>query len=634
MKRLPVTRLAALLLPVILLAAAAFAEPMTYSGNFDIGAWKAEAQKAFNFANEDAVILLEGHKQTLLPDGRTRSTVHRVVWISTEHAIETYADLRIPWDSARQTFEVKALRVWRDNRWIEHRPTAIVPTTPFEVGDAPEYTWLRETMLLHDGIELPCILEACYVIEDKAPVLGGYEGVYEFQREDPVLNSWLILETPHNRPLKLALSDGLGEATVTRTDSVDTWTLQRGPFVAAPTPETVDPASYLPSATYSTWRSWQGYGKMLRTGFDGAQVLNVALKDSVAALLKGAMSSTEKATRIAAFVKRNTRYIDYPEDFFWAAPREAFKTFNSAYASGVDRAILFAALAKEGGLQVWPYYHGLGYGPVNADVASNDRLDGIGVWTNDDDVNAGYDPKSGELFNGFRPIFGRTMWLPGSGDAPKVNWTGTSEAVATLNVHLDADAHAWVGDGYYSSTGGICPFDKMAGTGDEALDVLGDVASGLLPDCEVSAYNPVTFDRFNVAAGFKVKAAAADRDDMGRLPVVVDEPGYGLFAILPEDVHLYESSRGTPVHLAGALAQTASVGFDLGGLEPVYLPESTVLENSAGRFELKVERSGDRVTLTRILQLNEARFDAAQWPDLRALLLAEKAERNRTLLLK
>ena len=64
------------------------------------------------------------------------------------------------------------------------------------------------------------------------------------------------------------------------------------------------------------------------------------------------------------------------------------------------------------------------------------------------------------------------------------------------------------------------------------------------------------------------------------------------------------------------------------------LPTERAVENRVGSFALTVGRDGDRVTVRRTLRLDSARVEAADWPLLRALLLAETDERSTTIALK
>ncbi|MCB2200071.1 DUF3857 domain-containing protein [bacterium] len=630
-------RLTLLMLVMLTVAGVVTAEPMTYSGRFDIGPWLEAGRQQFDFEKEDAVVLLEGQKTTLMEDGRRSTLVHRLVWITTDHAIETYADLRVPWDSERQTLDVKALRVFRDNRWIDHRPTAIVETLPFEVGEAPEYSWLRETMLLHDGVELPCLLEACYVIEDKEPVANGIEGVWIFPQEDPVVHSWLIFDLPMDVDFHLELSDELGEAEITEADGRRVYSMDRGPYDAAPDPETADPAAYLPHASWSTWGDWESYGNDLRSIFDTAAAQEGSvLNDSLAVLLEGSTGPAESANRIAGFINSHVRFIDYEDDFFWLAPRSPETSYLSGYATGLDRAVLFSSLCKMAGIENWAVYRGPGFGLVDEGIPTNDRLGTIGVWASGDGLEGWYDPASGKVVNGLAPILGRSLWLPGAQDVPQIRWSGAGDT-NTLSINLDlaydAENGCWKGDGFVHAAGGLCPFDKMEGVHNDALAFLGKVVGGMAPGAKVTAWNPLAFDRFSVQAGIDV-GVKAKKDDRDRVVFAINDPAHGVIETLPADIDISHAERATPAFLPGYLKQVLTVTLDLDDLEAVYLPEASSIENSAGSFGIEVEKKDGKVIVTRTISLRTLEQSADGWNDLRALLLAETSSWNRTLLFR
>ena len=68
--------------------------------------------------------------------------------------------------------------------------------------------------------------------------------------------------------------------------------------------------------------------------------------------------------------------------------------------------------------------------------------------------------------------------------------------------------------------------------------------------------------------------------------------------------------------------------------EAVYLPEERLIENQTGKFHLIKEAKDDRVVVTRELSFPRVDFSGDDWKELRELLLAEKHDRNRTVLLK
>ena len=155
---------------VLLPAVPADAAPESAAGGYDIGALMTAAEEHYDLSRLDAVLLVEDLTVVVAPGSR-RTTVHRVAWLGTEIGLNAYADLRIPYNTDTSTLEVVALRTWMDGRWWPHEseisPTAVVETTPGAIQSADDYTMMREAMLLHDGVELPCIMETAYEIEEQ-----------------------------------------------------------------------------------------------------------------------------------------------------------------------------------------------------------------------------------------------------------------------------------------------------------------------------------------------------------------------------------------------------------------------------------------------------------------------------------
>ncbi|MCB2212167.1 DUF3857 domain-containing protein [bacterium] len=627
------------LLLIVAAAIPGYAEPMTYSGNLDIGQMMDEAQRVWDFDDHDSIVLLEGVRYTWMEDGRLAEQHHRVVWISTEHGIDHYADLRVPFDSDRQELKVRALRTWRDDRWIEYRKTAIVETTPYAFRDTPDYNGIRETMLLHDGVELPCILECSYTIEDKEAYRGGFEGQWTFQHNDPTLNSWLIIEAPNEVPVKVMSLNGAIEPSneLPGTDaSEQVFSYRMKKMEPAPLPATNDPAAYLPTVQWSTFNSWVELGNQLKGQFLTKSMITDALRDSLNLLLEDAETMVEKAHRIADFVDSHQRYVSYDGKWFLPRVRRAGRTYETAYGVAIDQSVLTATLMREAGFEVWPVLLSEGFGNVDEGIATFARFQVPGVWVSGPGVEAYWDPASGTLHNGLAPIYNRSVWLPGYDDQPMLRWSGDgqgSRVLASFELSWCPKNEVWHGTGYYEAGGGFSPFDKMEGGGNSANDQLTSVCKGVFSGAKVTQFSPMSFDRFTVASDLSLTVPKADCDNLGRMPVVVGAPGGGLMDLLPGYVPLHIADRGTPVPLPGSGEQMVKLQLDVSGFDVVRVPESMAINNEAGSFELTVEQDGDMITLNRYLKVNKSLYGVEEWPQLRELLLAEESASNQTILL-
>ncbi len=632
------TRIALVSFALFMLFNMAIAAPISICERFNIDELLLKADETFNLESQDAVILFEGYKERLFADGHKATFVHRIVWISTEWSLDEYADLRVPWDSDRNNLDVFGLRVWTKDRWIDHRPTAIVETLPYEVSHAPDYANLRETMLLHDGVELPCVLEVAYMIDEKEVGNGELDGNYDFQFASPVMISNLILEVPEGKQVNFSAGNGVPTVEKSVKDGFDSymWTVEQQ--AAAPVPATNDPAAYLPHVTWSTWGDWDSYGAALKEKFVAKLGLDEKLAELLPEIIEDAVSPSDIAHKIAAFVDDNTTFINYDENWMWSEMRTAGRIYDTGYASGIDRAILASSLMNEAGLETWPVYRSAGFGDINDDVviATNARMSDIAVWASAEGLEGYYDTHTSTLANGLAPIFGRTIWLPGSEDRPTVRWSGKGESSKfeiNATIHYSEEHGRWGGNGFVNSTGGYCLFDEMEGVSNDAEAVIEDIVGGIFDDVQIHGYNPVSFDRFGVSAGFDF-CAASKVDGFERRVLSICEPGNGPVATLPGDIHLYTENREAPVALAGNAFQKVQITIELDGLEVVHLPEAVMVENEAGKFELTVVQSDDKVVITRTLNIVKPDYAPEEWAAFKSLLLTETAKKNRTLMFK
>ncbi|MDP8208199.1 MAG: DUF3858 domain-containing protein [Candidatus Electryonea clarkiae] len=632
-----------IILAVIIISAGSFstltAEPMSLSGMQDIGELMTIAEQTFNMQEEDAVILFKGEKHLWLSDKRLKTVHHEIVWISTEWAIRSYADLRVPFDKEHCNMTDIELRTWRENQWWVSGETAKVETLPFAVRNADNYTNMREMMLLHDGIQLPCIMETVYVIEDKKPFRDGAEGVWIFQQDDPAVSVWFGLGVPKGKKANVFKSEGVadGENVELSEKDIDFNIYKMGPLEALGRPHISDPAVESPYISWSTWKNWKSFGKSFMKNYDGAMMVDDVLKDSISSILEDDPIDILKAKTVAEFVKIHTNHTHYNWKYWLENPRNASETFSTAYGHSFDRAILAGALFKEAGLEVNPVFRSKNYTDVNDGIPTFARYDDISLWVSGDGIEAYYNPTSGELTNGLGAIFGRTIWLPGSGDDPVVRWSGKGERSSLsvkMELKFDHEEDNWKAKGIYTGTGGLCPYEDMEGAGTEASDYLNGIISGVLTDAKVAEYNPVVFDRFKVTAGFTADMPQPEPDEFDRIRINFGDPAGGLMDNMPHDLHLYEENRSSPVYLPGNMQQSIRVSMDDSEEHTLILPGNKEITNDAGSFKLTIEKSGKKVTITREIQLNKTVYAPEEWKMLRELLLAEKHERNRSIFIK
>jgi hypothetical protein len=628
---------------IIIPGACLHAESMGVSGGHDLDALWAGAQKQFELADHDGVFLLEGKHVSISAGGDMLTWVHRVVWIGTERGIDHYADLRIPYNSATSALKVVALRTWRDDTWWpdaeEISETAVVETLPFAVALADDYTSMRETMLLHDGVELPCIMETIYEIAERRSAADGTDGLYVFTRNDPAMLVECSITVPGGTEPRYRSGNGAPEPTVTRNDDgtmTYAWRMEKIDRRGSPSIE--DPAVHEPYIVWSTWSDWSALGTRIVSSFDAAAGIDEALADTLAEHLKFEPTLAAKARKITALVDEYTRGIHYDSRFWRFSPRPATRTWETAYGHALDRAVLAAVLFREAGLQAEPLLRAAGLGGIDHDIPGLSRFEEPAVFVSDGGLHAFYDPSTGTLRDGPRALDGRIVWKPKREDAPSIlpvlagfEAESSFELILTLEPGPEG---GWTGRGYLHTDGALCPYDEMVGLDGETLALIKKILGSILPGATAGGYNLEEFERTMVIAGFDVTVKPGEPDDHGRMRLSIGDPAGGIIDALPADVHLYDEHRSSPVVRFGTQMQQITLRLKPGDREIVHLPEAREIENVAGRFALTVERDDGWVTVDRVLKLSGMMVPPDAWPHLRALLLEETDAANRTILLK
>ncbi|MEJ2722079.1 MAG: DUF3857 domain-containing protein, partial [bacterium] len=234
---------------------------MGVSDGYDLDTLWTQAQATYDLSKEDAVVLLESRRVSIEANGDLHTRVHRAVWVGASAPVRGYADLRIPYNSATSTLTVNALRTWRDDRWWPETGvsrTAVVETLPFALALADDYTTMRETMLLHDGVEVPCIMETDYEIVERGGGAYGADGLWVFPQNDPAVCVELTLDVTDGETVASRSGNGAPEPVVTDGAggrNTYRWTIENVPRLG--TPHLHDPAAVETTVLWTTWRSWK-----------------------------------------------------------------------------------------------------------------------------------------------------------------------------------------------------------------------------------------------------------------------------------------------------------------------------------------------------------------------------------------
>ncbi|MDZ7859060.1 MAG: DUF3857 domain-containing protein [Candidatus Krumholzibacteriota bacterium] len=628
---------------MLLLSIPVFAGQMGVSEGHDLDRLWARAEKELDPSGEDAVLLLESRHISILENGLKRARVHSVVWIGTDRGVREYADLRIPYNTASSSLKVIKLRTWRDDKWWpdekEISSTAVVKTLPFGLTGADDYTDMREVMLLHDGVEIPCIIETVYEIEEPRGSEKGCEGLWVFPRNDPAALVEYSVSVPEEGVFNFSGGNGAPEPEmISGSGEAKTYIWRMEMTGSLGLPRISDSADYYPYVVWSTWKSWNELGKKVLSSFDSAAGLTEELTDTLAERTEYEPSSAAKALAAVELVGEKTRGIHYDSSFWFLSPRPAKRTWETAYGHSLDRAVLAAALMRKAGLNAQPVYRSKGFRPIDTGVPGLSRFKRIGLYVTGGDFQAFYEPYEGKLYEGSGKFTGRVVFEPASGELPGMRKVMCdSQTVSGLDLVLTikpGDGGNWTGKGEYRAEGLFSPYDEMTGSGFEALNFLRNTVSSMLEGAKVSGFNPRIFTPSLVSTAFEFELESRDQDRHGRERFIIGDPEGSILNKLSSGIYLYQESRTSPVLLRGKFKQRICLRIKTGGREIVRLPKEREIDNEAGHYSLSAGNKDGWITVSRELILKVKTVSGELWPELKALLIEEEDPAGRTVMIR
>lgn len=611
---------------------------MSISDQQDIAALMAEAEKLFDLKQEDAVYLFAGQKQLWSADGRLSTLVHEIVWVSSEYAINSFADRRIPYDHEHCVFIPVAVRTWRDGRWWETGESGKVETLPRSVETAYDYTSIREMMLLHNGVEAPCILEVAYIIEDRAPFRAGADGYWSFQKTEPVVEALFACGFPAGAPLAVGAHTDVPapEPGADTERGLETMTWKMRGLKAIGEPYVSGGSRLRPHLFWSTWPNWSSLAEHLSSRFAGTSALDDRLLAAVDSIQRESRTDGERASCIGNHVDAVTRPIDTPDEFWWAFPRPATTTYSTAYGHRLDRAILAAALLEKAGLATTPVFIAPGYIDHVPAAPSTSWSDGMKLRIRGSQCDLVYDPQSGEIENWRSATRSRLVWEISDASGPSFRSQPLGGAYTLrLDMTIDAASGKVTGRGLLTGLLAMCPTGKATGVSGEMSTYMSSVVSSVIPGASVEEFSPAVVVPDSLIVGFTFGLDSLTKDAGGRYRLEWGAPHGGLPVCLPDDVALYHQSRQSDVILPAQLAQMLELRIATKGLTIDYLPDTVNFNSPIGAaFSLTANQEKNELIIITKCRLDKSRYLATDWPQLRDCLLFLDSPAQRTVLLK
>jgi len=597
----------------------------------DLERLAAEAPPAEAYPGEDGIVLYEEVALTLHADGTVERYTRHIRKYFTAHEIGSYADPRIPFDSATQSLEILNWRtVMRSGTVVEKKDRSFNPVTPDELGRAPDYTSVLEMVSTHLGMEEDAVVEREYVIRDKMPGDGVLSGVEFLRSRLPVLEKVVRITIPDHTTLRYKVLGGTAEHRKGETGGSTThvWRVEDQPGIP---PEAIRGMERdgLPHLVYSTLTGWNDLAETWSGRIAECAVPTDALGEEVDRVVRKTGDLPERVRAIHQAVCDEVRSVDYAFGLLGTKCRPAEVVYETGYGHRLDKAVLLLACLREAGVEAEPVLVSNAY-RFAEDVPAVEQVPEVWVVAWGGGGAIWMDPLHPLSARSLKNLEGRSfLRLSSDGGLDAVPRRSPDEngCFARVVVTLGPDG-ALEGDARVRLTGLLSPFYEMSGTGDDAQDFAEALVSGLFGGVDVENYNLRELTEERVVLGFRFRKEAEEETPD---PLILDLPG---FAGLPEfaGFQAIKTERPVALSLVGAFVAEICVDVDLwGGAEVRRLPESFSGEAPFGTYAVRCREDGRTIQFEKRMEIRRSRIEPGEYPVFREWILRDRNPARATL---
>jgi hypothetical protein len=316
------------------------------------------APSAESYPDADIIFLLDENIEEVLSDGSCKSTTHQVFKILRESGKED-ADSQISYDSRTETLSMMYARtITPDGEIIPLKKNAMAVITPY--SEFPDYSDYKELTFSMPGVEVGCIIDYKYVIEQKPIIEGEFASSFFVQWEDPVLLSRYKVITPDHMDLRYLLLNPLRDVPRSpdvihsKGKKIYLWEHKNIPQVQVLDEEDIPPMEEIAFNIWvTTMDSWEPFFRWWRKQAEGKTEPNEAIKKKVAELIQDLPRARDRMEALFDYVKRTVRYVSIDLDQAGYVPESASEVFENKYGDCKDKSTLLISMLKEAGIAAY-----------------------------------------------------------------------------------------------------------------------------------------------------------------------------------------------------------------------------------------------------------------------------------------
>lgn len=565
----------------------------------------------------DAVYQKIIKEYTLETDGRIVYHYVKEQKLQTYRAFHSlYGETFIVRDTTRQELKInEAYTLMADGKKIPTPANAFNDVLPDYAANAPAYNALREMVVTHTGLERGATIHLDYQLTTRKgilPALAGYEILAE---KEPVVRYEIHLRVPAGTKLNYHLMNSHQKPVITSEGSFQryAWVFDNVPAISA--------EEYQPSVSQSPSLLFTTAGKMedvlnwwITQPAFGFQI-NEAMQATVNRLKEENKDRTLQVFRMQELVTDEIRHYPVPANATLYSVRTPEACWSGAGATTSEKAVLLTSLLLYAGFD------------AQVACATKSELAGLKMGIPDilEDFCVRVDMKEQGIWylsvteknsiNLRNALSERTMFLVGANK--KIFMENTAVAgynivvngnfIVSSDPKLTGEVSLYMNNAAYPQFGLLSDWKKMRNT-----------LSGQLIKSDSSALKKSVINNENATQVFIAQSNKPFKSDSNlhffRLPVVTTGVEGWYLKVLSE-------KRTAPFEIPAKADERYIFTITLPDGMELFTPEKSLnISNKAGSFSFDLKYEKGKVKIERSLKLTEKIIQAADYPDLKALM--------------
>ena len=309
------------------------------------------ASYLINLADEQAIYLLDQEIRKVYPNGTSSYTVHKIVQINTEDAMQKFASMEIYYIPEREN--VKILTA-----------TVILPDGErVEATDIHDYSVSSESARLYydyvsrvvsfPALEPGAIIDFEYTVEQTGEnIFADYfwEQFFFGNYETTIISEYVLI-TPENIKLNISNPPDIDVEVLPGKDYITHIFRKNNIDGILNEPRMPPLAEILNTVKVTTFESWDEVGRWYWNLSKDQMVTDAQIKRKVYELTHNKETIEEKVESIYNFITKEIRYVGLEFGIGGYKPRKATRTFSTHYGDCKDKGVLFMTMLKEIGVE-------------------------------------------------------------------------------------------------------------------------------------------------------------------------------------------------------------------------------------------------------------------------------------------